>query len=269
MKKERLDVLLVEQGLAASRERAKRLIMAGQVLVDEQRIDKAGTAVERTAKLRVVGEDLPYVSRGGLKFEKAIASFHVTLVEKTAADIGASTGGFTDCMLQHGAKKVYAIDVGYGQLDWKLRMDDRVVNMERTNIRHVTVAHLGERIDIASIDVAFISLDKVLPVVKDLLHLHGEIIALVKPQFEAGKARVGKNGVVRDPLVHEEVILTVLGIAEGIGLFAAALTFSPVKGPKGNIEYLLYLRMQKVGTVGVDAVSVRAVVAEAHATLDE
>lgn len=269
MKKERLDVLLVEQGLAASRECAKRLIMAGQVLVDEQRIDKAGTAVERTAKLRVVGEDLPYVSRGGLKFEKAIASFHVTLVEKTAADIGASTGGFTDCMLQHGAKKVYAIDVGYGQLDWKLRTDDRVVNMERTNIRHVTMAHLGERIDIASIDVAFISLDKVLPVVKDLLHPHGEIIALVKPQFEAGKARVGKNGVVRDPLVHEEVILTVLGIAEGIGLFPAALTFSPVKGPKGNIEYLLYLRMQKVGTVGVDAVSVRAVVAEAHATLDE
>ena len=269
MKKERLDVLLVEQGLAASRERAKRLIMAGQVLVDEQRIDKAGTAVERTAKLRVVGEDLPYVSRGGLKFEKAIASFHVTLVEKTAADIGASTGGFTDCMLQHGAKKVYAIDVGYGQLDWKLRTDDRVVNMERTNIRHVTMAHLGERIDIASIDVAFISLDKVLPVVKDLLHPHGEIIALVKPQFEAGKARVGKNGVVRDPLVHEEVILTVLGIAESIGLFPAALTFSPVKGPKGNIEYLLYLRMQKVGTVGVDAVSVRAVVAEAHATLDE
>ena len=172
-------------------------------------------------------------------------------------------------MLQHGAKKVYAIDVGYGQLDWKLRTDDRVVNMERTNIRHVTMAHLGERIDIASIDVAFISLDKVLPVVKDLLHPHGEIIALVKPQFEAGKARVGKNGVVRDPLVHEEVILTVLGIAEGIGLFPAALTFSPVKGPKGNIEYLLYLRMQKVGTVGVDAVSVRAVVAEAHATLDE
>ena len=269
MKKERLDVLLVEQGLAASRDRAKRLIMAGQVLVDEQRIDKAGTAVERTAKLRVVGEDLPYVSRGGLKFEKAIASFHVTLVEKTAADIGASTGGFTDCMLQHGAKKVYAIDVGYGQLDWKLRMDDRVVNMERTNIRHVTMAHLGERIDIASIDVAFISLDKVLPVVKDLLHPRGEIIALVKPQFEAGKARVGKNGVVRDPLVHEEVILTVLGIAESIGLFPAALTFSPVKGPKGNIEYLLYLRMQKVGTVGVDAVSIRAVVAEAHATLDE
>ena len=269
MKKERLDVLLVEQGLAASRERAKRLIMAGQVLVDEQRIDKAGTAVERTAKLRVVGEDLPYVSRGGLKFEKAIASFHVTLVEKTAADIGASTGGFTDCMLQHGAKKVYAIDVGYGQLDWKLRTDDRVVNMERTNIRHVTMAYLGERIDIASIDVAFISLDKVLPVVKDLLHPHGEIIALVKPQFEAGKARVGKNGVVRDPLVHEEVILTVLGIAESIGLFPAALTFSPVKGPKGNIEYLLYLRMQKVGTVGVDAVSIRAVVAEAHATLDE
>ena len=269
MKKERLDVLLVEQGLAASRERAKRLIMAGQVLVDEQRIDKAGTAVERTAKLRMVGEDLPYVSRGGLKFEKAIASFHVTLVEKTAADIGASTGGFTDCMLQHGAKKVYAIDVGYGQLDWKLRTDDRVVNMERTNIRHVTMAYLGERIDIASIDVAFISLDKVLPVVKDLLHPHGEIIALVKPQFEAGKARVGKNGVVRDPLVHEEVILTVLGIAEGIGFFPAALTFSPVKGPKGNIEYLLYLRMQKVGTVGVDAVSVRAVVAEAHATLDE
>ena len=269
MKKERLDTLLVEQGFAPSRERAKRLIMAGQVLVDEQRIDKAGTTVPMDAVLRVVGEDLPYVSRGGLKLEKGMAAFGVVLKGKTAADIGASTGGFTDCMLQNGAIKVFAIDVGYGQLDWKLRTDDRVVNMERTNIRHVTVAHLGERIDIASIDVAFISLDKVLPVVKDLLHPRGEIIALVKPQFEAGKARVGKNGVVRDPLVHEEVILTVLGIAESIGLFPAALTFSPVKGPKGNIEYLLYLRMQKVGTVGVDAVSVRAVVAEAHATLDE
>mgnify|MGYP000943158984 CR=1 FL=1 len=268
MKKERLDVLLVEQGLAASRERAKRLIMAGQVLVDEQRIDKAGTAVERTAKLRVVGEDLPYVSRGGLKFEKAIASFHVTLVEKTAADIGASTGGFTDCMLQHGAKKVYAIDVGYGQLDWKLRTDDRVVNMERTNIRHVTMAHLGERIDIASIDVAFISLDKVLPVVRTLLSERGEVIALIKPQFEAGKERVGKNGVVRDPLVHEDVIHKVLRVAEEQDFSPAGLTFSPVKGPKGNIEYLLYLRVREDGQRQMDENSVHMIVTEAHRTLD-
>ena len=216
MKKERLDLLLVAQGLAPSRERAKRLIMAGQVLVDERRVDKAGTTVDADASLRVTGEDLPYVSRGGLKLAKGIETFGIVLAGKTAADIGASTGGFTDCMLQNGAARVYAIDVGYGQLDWKLRTDARVVNMERTNIRNVTPEMLGVSLDFASIDVAFISLDKVLPVVRTLLSESGEVVALIKPQFEAGKARVGKNGVVRDPLVHEDVVRSVVVAAEGI-----------------------------------------------------
>lgn len=267
MKKERLDVLLVEQRLAASRERAKRLIMAGQILVDEQRVDKAGTMVSAAANLRVVGEDLPYVSRGGLKLEKGMALFCVVLTDRVAADIGASTGGFTDCMLQNGAAKVYAIDVGYGQLDWKLRTDARVVNMERTNIRHVTQEMLGQPLDFASIDVAFISLEKVLPVVRRLLAADGAVIALIKPQFEAGKERVGKNGVVRDPQVHEDVIRQVLTAAETQGFIPAGLTFSPVKGPKGNIEYLLYLRMQGEA-VSDELLSVSAVVAEAHRTLD-
>ena len=268
MKKERLDVLLVEQGLAPSRERAKRLIMAGQVLADEQRIDKAGTTVPMDAVLRVVGEDLPYVSRGGLKLEKGMTVFGTVLEGKTAADIGASTGGFTDCMLQNGAAKVYAIDVGYGQLDWKLRTDARVVNMERTNIRNVTAKMLGQMIDFASIDVAFISLDKVLPVVRTLLVESGEVIALIKPQFEAGKERVGKNGVVRDPAVHEDVIQQVLAVAEEQEFFLAGLTFSPVKGPKGNIEYLLYLKLQGDGEQRIDEVSVHDIVTEAHHTLD-
>ena len=267
MKKERLDVLLVEQGFAPSRERAKRLIMAGQVLVDEQRIDKAGTTVAVDAKLRVVGEDLPYVSRGGLKLEKGMAVFGAVLAGKTAADIGASTGGFTDCILQNGGAKVYAIDVGYGQLDWKLRTDARVVNMERTNIRNVTLETLGETLDFASIDVAFISLDKVLPVVRTLLSEGGEVIALIKPQFEAGKERVGKNGVVRDPAVHEDVIRQVLAVARTQDFRLAGLTYSPVKGPKGNIEYLLYLKTQGED-VEMDDVFVREVVAEAHRTLD-
>ena len=268
MKKERLDVLLVEQGFAPSRERAKRLIMAGQVLADERRVDKVGTMVAVTAALRVVGEDLPYVSRGGLKLAKGMACFGIVLTGKTVADIGASTGGFTDCMLQNGAAKVYAIDVGYGQLDWKLRTDARVVNMERTNIRNVTAEMLGQKLDFASIDVAFISLDKVLPVIRNLLSCDGEAIALIKPQFEAGKERVGKNGVVRDPAVHVEVIRTVLFAAEELGFAPAGLTFSPVKGPKGNIEYLLYLRMQRENIAGIDADVVAVVVAEAHRTLD-
>ena len=268
MKKERLDVLLMEQGFAPSRERAKRLIMAGQVLVDEQRIDKAGTTVPVSAKLRVMGEDLPYVSRGGLKLAKGMAVFGVVLAGKTAADIGASTGGFTDCMLQNGAAKVYAIDVGYGQLDWKLRTDARVVNMERTNIRNVTPEMFGVPLDFASIDVAFISLDKVLPVVRTLLSERGEVIALIKPQFEAGKERVGKNGVVRDPLVHEDVIHKVLRVAEEQDFSPAGLTFSPVKGPKGNIEYLLYLRVRGDGQRQMDEKSVHVIVTEAHRTLD-
>ncbi len=267
MKKERLDVLLTVQGLAPSRERAKRLIMAGQVLVNEQRVDKAGATVPADAVLRVVGEDLPYVSRGGLKLAKGIAAFGICLTGRTAADIGASTGGFTDCMLQNGAVKVYAIDVGYGQLDWKLRTDARVVNMERTNIRKVTPDMLDHPPDFASIDVAFISLDKVLPVVRTLLSPEGEVLALIKPQFEAGKDRVGKNGVVRDPAVHEDVIARVLAIAEGLGFVPRGLTFSPVKGPKGNIEYLLYLGMQG-GRTSIADEEIATVVAEAHRTLD-
>ena len=267
MKKERLDVLLTVQGLAPSRERAKRLIMAGQVLVNEQRVDKAGATVPADAVLRVVGEDLPYVSRGGLKLAKGIDAFGICLAGRTAADIGASTGGFTDCMLQNGAVKVYAIDVGYGQLDWKLRTDARVVNMERTNIRKVTPDMLDHPPDFASIDVAFISLDKVLPVVRTLLSPEGEVLALIKPQFEAGKDRVGKNGVVRDPAVHEDVIARVLAIAEGLGFVPRGLTFSPVKGPKGNIEYLLYLGMQGGRTAIADE-EIAAVVEEAHRTLD-
>ena len=254
MKKERLDVLLTVQGLAPSRERAKRLIMAGQVLVNEQRVDKAGATVPADAVLRVVGEDLPYVSRGGLKLAKGITAFGICLAGRTAADIGASTGGFTDCMLQNGAVKVYAIDVGYGQLDWKLRTDARVINMERTNIRKVTPDMLDHAPDFASIDVAFISLDKVLPVVRTLLSPEGE-------------DRVGKNGVVRDPAVHEEVIARVLATAEGLGFVPRGLTFSPVKGPKGNIEYLLYLGMQGGRTAIADE-EIAAVVAEAHRTLD-
>ncbi|MBF1682812.1 MAG: TlyA family RNA methyltransferase [Selenomonas artemidis] len=267
MKKERLDLLLVAQGLAPSRERAKRLIMAGQVLVDERRVDKAGTTVDADASLRVTGEDLPYVSRGGIKLAKGMETFGILLTGKTAADIGASTGGFTDCMLQNGAARVYAIDVGYGQLDWKLRTDARVVNMERTNIRNVTPEILGTPLDFASIDVAFISLDKVLPVVRTLLSERGEVVALIKPQFEAGKARVGKNGVVRDPLVHEDVVRSVVGVAEQIGFIPMGLTYSPVKGPKGNIEYLLYLSLKGAGSA-MDAAFVHDIVTQAHTALD-
>ena len=258
MKKERLDLLLVARGFAASRERAKRLIMAGQVLVDEQRVDKAGTTVSPLSSLRVVGEDLPYVSRGGLKLAKGLESFGTVLTGKIAAD----------CMLQNGAAKVYAIDVGYGQLDWRLRTDTRVVNMERTNIRNVTAETLGQPLDFATIDVAFISLDKVLPIVRILLKDDGETIALIKPQFEAGKEHVGKNGVVRDPTVHTSVIRAVLTVAEDLGFIASGLTFSPIKGPKGNIEYLLHLTMGGNHSAGFGENTVAAVVAEAHRTLD-
>ena len=267
MPKVRLDALLVERGLAGSRERAKRMIMAGEVLVDEQKIDKAGTMVKQEAAVRLLGHDLPYVSRGGLKLEKAIREFGVQLQGKTAADIGASTGGFTDCMLQNGAAKVYAIDVGYGQLAWKLRTDARVVNMERTNIRYVTSEDLGTALDFASIDVAFISLDKVLPVAWQLLSADGEVLALIKPQFEAGRENVGKKGVVRDPAVHEDVIRKVAAFARETGFCPLALTYSPVKGPEGNIEYLIYLT-RAAGEDTVTEERLQEVVAEAHADLD-
>ena len=262
MAKQRLDILLVEKNLAPSRERAKTTIMAGLVLVDGQKIDKAGTLVKAEAELRVLGDSIGYVSRGGLKLAKAIEAFGVELQGKTVADIGASTGGFTDCSLQNGAVKVYAIDVGYGQLAWSLRTDDRVVNMERTNIRNVKTEDLGEKLDFASIDVAFISLDKVLPAVKELLQPVGEVVALIKPQFEAGKDKVGKKRVVRERSTHVEVVRDVLHFVAGAGYTALGLDYSPIRGPEGNIEYLLLL---KKGEYDAPALDPQAVVEASHA----
>lgn len=239
----RLDILLTDSGLAPSREKAKALIMAGQVYIDNQKCDKAGMMVNpETAKPEIRGETLKYVSRGGLKLEKAMQEFPISLINKTTMDIGASTGGFTDCMLQNGAKKVYAVDVGYGQFAWKLRNDPRVVNMERTNIRYVTSEQIGEKIDFASIDVSFISLCLVLPVARELLGDEGEIIALIKPQFEAGRGQVGKKGVVRDIEVHYSVVEKITDFAQNNGFYPAGLSYSPIKGPEGNIEYLIYLK---------------------------
>ncbi|TCL35878.1 23S rRNA (cytidine1920-2'-O)/16S rRNA (cytidine1409-2'-O)-methyltransferase [Anaerospora hongkongensis] len=264
--KERLDVLLVSRGLVASRERAKASIMAGLVYVDSQKVDKAGTLVPVTADITVRGDSIGYVSRGGLKLKKALASFSLDLQGKVMADIGASTGGFTDCALQNGAKRVYAIDVGYGQLAWSLRTDDRVINMERTNIRHVTVESLGEVLDFVSIDVAFISLAKVLPVVKSLLAPGGTVVALIKPQFEAGREKVGKKGVVKDPLVHKSVIKKVLDEAQELGLYPVNLTYSPVKGPEGNIEYLVLLTNQGTEET-ITHTKVDEIVEESHSQL--
>ena len=269
MAKERLDVLLVERNLASSRERAKTTIMEGLVLVDGKKIDKAGTMVKPDAVLRVLGDTLPYVSRGGLKLEKAIREFGVVLQDKVVADIGASTGGFTDSSLQNGAKKVYAIDVGYGQLAWKLRTDERVVNMERTNIRKVTPDMLQDALDFASIDVAFISLEKVLPPARPLLKPDGEIVALIKPQFEAGRENVGKKGVVRDPKIHADVIRKVTAFAREIGFIPMMLTYSPVKGPEGNIEYLVRLGLASSAQDTVDEACILKTVQEAHAQLDQ
>ena len=241
--KERLDVLLVERGLFPSREKAKLSIMEGNVYVEGQKEDKAGTLFDKEAKIEVRGKSLQYVSRGGLKLEKAMAEFPIELQGKICMDIGASTGGFTDCMLQNGAEKVYAIDVGYGQLAYKLRTDARVVCMEKTNFRYVKAENLKEGTpSFASVDVSFISLSLILPVAYELLDEKSEVVALIKPQFEAGKEKVGKKGVVREPAVHEEVILKVLAMAEETGFGVCGLTFSPIRGPEGNIEYLLYLR---------------------------
>ena len=238
--KQRLDIYLVENGLVSGRDLAKSLIMEGKVYVNNQKADKAGEQVSEKDKVEVRGETLRYVSRGGLKLEKAMKSFPVTLTGKIAMDIGASTGGFTDCMLQNGAEKVFAVDVGYGQLAWKLRCDERVVNMERTNIRNVTPEDIGVELDFASVDVAFISLKLVLPVAHSLLKEGGEVVALIKPQFEAGREKVGKKGVVRDPEVHKEVITTVTQFTQDIGFEIQGLDFSPIRGPEGNIEYLMY-----------------------------
>ena len=269
VKKERLDVLLVERNLVQSRARAKTTIMAGLVLVDGNKIDKACTMVKANADIRVLGNKIPYVSRGGLKLEKAINEFMVELDGKVTADIGASTGGFTDCMLQNGAVKVFAIDVGYGQLDWSLRTDERVINMERTNVRNVTPEDIGELIDLASIDVAFISLEKVLPAVKAMLKPAGEIVALIKPQFEAGREKVGKKGVVRDPKVHMEVIHNVVDMAREMNFVTRELTFSPVKGPEGNIEYLIWLSKDVSAEDNVTDEVIGKTVEMAHSELDK
>lgn len=267
MGKIRLDALLVKNGQAQSRERAKALIMAGQVYIENQKCDKAGQMVdEDTTVAEVRGETLKYVSRGGLKLEKAMQEFPITLDGKTAMDIGASTGGFTDCMLQNGAKRVFAVDVGYGQFAWKLRQDERVVNMERTNIRYVTPEDIGCEIDFASIDVSFISLRLVLPVAKNLLSENGEIVALIKPQFEAGREQVGKKGVVKDIKVHYEVIKNVLDFARSIDLHVAGLSFSPIKGPEGNIEYLAYLRKSECADT-IDDAYMHEVVDRSHSSL--
>ncbi|KHM52139.1 hypothetical protein NZ47_06490 [Anaerovibrio lipolyticus] len=269
VKKERLDVLLVKKNLVQSRERAKTTIMAGMVIVDGNKIDKAGTMVKENADIRVLGNQIPYVSRGGLKLEKAIKEFGVELKGKVTADIGASTGGFTDCMLQNGAVKVFAIDVGYGQLAWSLRTDERVVNMERTNVRNVTPEDIGQLIDLASIDVAFISLEKVLPAVKAMLKPDGQVVALIKPQFEAGKEKVGKKGVVRDPKVHLEVIHKVIDTAREMEFVTKELTFSPVKGPEGNIEYLVWLTKDKEAADNVTDEVMASTVELAHSNLDK
>ena len=270
-KKQRLDVLLVEKGLAPSREKAKAIIMAGIVYVDGNKEDKAGTTFPENAVIEVKGKTLPYVSRGGLKLEKAMQKFPITLSGKVCMDVGSSTGGFTDCMLQNGATKVYAIDVGHGQLAWKLRNDERVVCMEKTNIRYVVPEDIDELAAFSSIDVSFISLTKVLLQVKNLLTEDGQVVCLIKPQFEAGREKVGKKGVVRDRAVHEEVIRMVMDYASSIDFYPLALDFSPVKGPEGNIEYLLFLSKNKQDQEIVDtsSIDIKAVVTASHDTLDK
>lgn len=271
VKKQRLDVLLVEKGLAPSREKAKAIIMSGIVYVDGNKEDKAGTTFPENASIEVKGKTLPYVSRGGLKLEKAMQKFPISLAGKVCMDVGSSTGGFTDCMLQNGAVKVYAVDVGHGQLAWKLRNDERVVCMEKTNIRYVTPEDIELLVDFSSIDVSFISLTKVLLPVKKLLTENGQIVCLIKPQFEAGREKVGKKGVVRDKNVHEEVIRMVIDYASSIELHPLALDFSPVKGPEGNIEYLLFLSKNSADKVnmGDTPIDIHAVVTASHEALDK
>ncbi|MDD3403831.1 MAG: TlyA family RNA methyltransferase [Hespellia sp.] len=266
--KERLDVLLVKRNLAESREKAKAVIMSGNVYVKGQKEDKAGTQFPDDVAIEVRGHALPYVSRGGLKLEKAIANFEVSVKDKVCTDVGSSTGGFTDCMLQNGAKKVFAIDVGHGQLDWKLRQDERVICMEKTNIRYVTPEDIAEPIDFSSIDVSFISLTKVLLPIRNYLTEHGEIVALIKPQFEAGREKVGKKGVVRERSTHHEVIEKIASYALSIGFEIRNIDFSPIKGPEGNIEYLIHLRKcDKIKEVPEANVDLEAVVDQAFAEL--
>ena len=273
--KERLDVLLVKKGLAPSREKAKAVIMAGSVYVDGQKEDKAGSVFdEESAQIEVRGHALPYVSRGGLKLEKALQVFPITLTDKICMDIGASTGGFTDCMLQNGAAKVYSVDVGYGQLDWKLRQDRRVICMEKTNFRYMTPEDIPDVLDFASVDVSFISLDKILTPAYALLKEQGEMVALIKPQFEAGREKVGKKGVVRDPKVHEEVIAKIVRHADEVSFEVLDLSYSPIRGPEGNIEYLIHLKKNPERVVYPEILAVfekkiKEIVEEAHRELEK
>lgn len=268
-KKERLDTLLTDLGIVISRERARSIIMAGVVYVDGQKLDKPGTKISTTANIEVKGNPIPYVSRGGLKLEKALNEFNIDLTGLTTIDIGASTGGFTDCMLQKGAIKVFAIDVGYGQLAWSLRSDSRVVCMERTNIRYVTPEILGESADFATMDVSFISIMKVLPAAYELLNDKGRLICLIKPQFEAGREKVGKKGVVRDKNVHKEVIENIVDFCTNkMNFEILGLTYSPIKGPEGNIEYLVYLNKVKTLEAPLDMESlIEKVVEQANSSL--
>ena len=263
--KKRLDVLLVERLYADSRTKAQAIIMAGQVYVNGQKADKPGISYEETVDIEVRGAVCPYVSRGGLKLEKALRDFGVKPEGYVCSDSGASTGGFTDCLLQPGAKKVFAIDVGYGQLDWKIRSDERVVVMERTNIRYVTPEDLGEPLDLSVIDVSFIGLEIVLPTIKTLLKPTGQVLCLIKPQFEAGKENVGKKGVVRDPKIHQMVLDNFVSLVHGLGFKILGLTFSPVKGPEGNIEFLGHLSLDEVEGIQPDTADV---VRQAHKTLN-
>ena len=263
--KKRLDVLLTEQMYADSRSKAQAIIMAGQVYVNGQKADKPGISYEENVQIEVRGVTCPYVSRGGLKLEKALRDFGVKPEGYVCSDSGASTGGFTDCLLQQGAKKVFAIDVGYGQLDWKIRSDERVVVMERTNIRYVTPEDLGEPLDLSVIDVSFIGLEIVLPTIKTLLKPDcGQVLCLIKPQFEAGKENVGKKGVVREPKIHQMVLDNFVSLANGLGFTILGLTFSPVKGPEGNIEFLAHLTLADTAGIQPDT---GAIVAQAHETL--
>lgn len=266
-KKTRLDVAVFERGYAPSREKAKAIIMSGIVYVNNQKVDKAGFELKDTDVLEVRGKGLKYVSRGGLKLEKAMQEFPITLEDKICMDVGASTGGFTDCMLQNGAAKVYSIDVGYGQLAWKLRTDERVVNLERTNFRYVTKAQVPDEIDFASVDVSFISLSHILPVLNTLLKPNAHAVCLIKPQFEAGKDKVGKKGVVREKSVHLEVVQRVIGFCLKNGFSPLGLQFSPIKGPEGNIEYLIYIEKSENAVVG-EFVNPEQLVNESHTELD-
>ncbi len=266
MSKKRLDVRLVELGLAESRQKAQAIIMSGLVFVEDRRVDKSGAQVPETAKIEVRGKTLAYVSRGGLKLEKALRRWPIRLEGAVAMDCGASTGGFTDCMLQNGARKVYAVDVGYGQLAWKLRSDERVVCMERTNARYLSAEQIPEPLDFVSVDVSFISLGLILPALRPLLSPAGELVCLIKPQFEAGKGKVGKNGVVRDPKVHLEVLERFLVHAAENRLTVRDITFSPIRGPEGNIEYLGWLSASEQGAQVPD---LEELVRQSHTALEK